>query len=309
MPRLYSSAPTCFVLLALLLLGCEEDVTAVIGTAYPFEVYGYLDPTADSQFVRVFPVEGTLERAVEDELDALVATTDLSTGHELTWRDSVITYEDGSRGYLFWAPFRPVGGRTYRLEVRRSDGAASRADVRVPEVPAVLPPEIGTSVQLPVDLGDPGLRVKLVEVEYDISFGWCQGDKERYTFSYARAVNDAAGTKRVGIDLSGDYRSIILGLMQKGHYQERYGLMARSLRMRVLTMDAAWHPAGGVFDPEVLIEPGVLTNVENGFGYVGGGYIWDVTLDVPEAALSAAGFTTDEPTAPIDHEGICSRTS
>ena len=36
--------------------------------------------------------------------------------------------------------------------------------------------------------------------------------------------------------------------------------------------NAEWDPPGGVFDADVLVQPGTLSNVENGFGFVGAGY-------------------------------------
>ena len=41
------------------------------------------------------------------------------------------------------------------------------------------------------------------------------------------------------------------------------------LGLRITLLDEAFVPPGGVFDPDVLSQPGTLSNVENGFGFVG----------------------------------------
>jgi hypothetical protein len=51
-----------------------------------------------------------------------------------------------------------------------------------------------------------------------------------------------------------------------------------------------WRPPGGVFDPEVLIEPGTFSNVDRGFGFVGGAYRTGATWTPEAAALARAGF-------------------
>ena len=41
------------------------------------------------------------------------------------------------------------------------------------------------------------------------------------------------------------------------------------LGLRITLLDEAFVPPGGAFDPDVLSQPGTLSNVENGFGFVG----------------------------------------
>ena len=45
------------------------------------------------------------------------------------------------------------------------------------------------------------------------------------------------------------------------------GLTHTGLQIRML--DSGWDPPGGIFDPEILAQPGALSNVENGYGYFG----------------------------------------
>src|SRR5690606_7524938 len=47
----------------------------------------------------------------------------------------------------------------------------------------------------------------------------------------------------------------------------QYPLLGAGVRITVL--DEAFVPPGGVFDPDILVQPGTLSNVQNGFGFVG----------------------------------------
>ena len=111
--------------------GCSEDVNPVAGTDHVFSFYGVLTPQADTQWVRVFPVEMRLEPAHAPSIDAVVTSTDQQTGARQTWRDTVLTVFDGGpdavNGYFFWAPLTPGYGNAYRIDVERSDGVAAHA--------------------------------------------------------------------------------------------------------------------------------------------------------------------------------------
>lgn len=50
------------------------------------------------------------------------------------------------------------------------------------------------------------------------------------------------------------------------------GLKLAKLTLRLIVANAEWDPPGGVFDADVLVQPGTLSNVGNGFGFVGAGY-------------------------------------
>ena len=60
---------------------------------------------------------------------------------------------------------------------------------------------------------------------------------------------------------------------------DTYSLTAMGIQIRIL--DKNWDPPGGVFDPEILAQPGAMSNVENGYGFFGsvGLYVeeWNAT--------------------------------
>ena len=70
----------------------------------------------------------------------------------------------------------------------------------------------------------------------------------------------------------------------------QYGLKLLDITLRMVVVNEAWDPPGGRFDPSVLAQPGVLQNVENGYGFVGAGYHLQKNWLPPDEALEAAGF-------------------
>ncbi len=51
-----------------------------------------------------------------------------------------------------------------------------------------------------------------------------------------------------------------------------------------------WDPPGGSFDPDVLAHPEMMTNVDNGYGFVAGGYDEERSLFPSTDALADTWF-------------------
>lgn len=292
---------------ALLTAGCAEDVTAVLGTDRAFSLYGVLSPQLDTQWVRVFPVEGRLTPAAGAALDARFTSTDLATGAVRVWNDSLFREADGHYAHAFWSPFRAGYGRAYRLDVVRSDGAAVRVETAVPPATDVVPqaPRLTPgSVVLPVRVEGGAPRLLKVEVGYTVDFrllGPGTRPDEHYVIDYnGRAVAEAGGWT-LPIDLSGDFKAVRDTLVRraKAPLDAGFGLMLLGVTVRFLVASDDWAPPGGRFDAEVLIQPGVMSNVQGGFGFVGAGYRQQLNWLPPAEAVRAAGFRPRDDASPF----------
>ena len=133
LPHMRHNILLAFCALVLLVsTGCEESVDAVLESEQPFTLYGFLNPRADTQAVRVFPIEPVLAPTRPEGLDAEVQSTNLVTGETVEWTNSVVHYADSTFGHVSYALFRPEYGHTYRFEIARSDGATTMVEVPVP---------------------------------------------------------------------------------------------------------------------------------------------------------------------------------
>lgn len=248
---------------AFMLPACDNSVDPFVEADRYFTLWGYLDTASDTQFVRVVPFRREIGEPDERELDVDVTALELGTGLRFAWRDSVVEYDDGSIGHVFHAPFRPVPGRTYRVRVRRSDGAETWAETLVPtsDRARIAPPDQFSPGSITQDVtwesvDDPPFRV---EVWYRFASVPPSLPFHHEVITYEDVGTPVDDGWRVSVRLSEDAAS-----MNVGSSAELLGI-----GMRLTMSDDEWRPPGGVFDRELLVQPGVLSNVEHGYGFVG----------------------------------------
>lgn len=297
---------TTSALVVLVLLGCEEDVTLVQGTDRAFTLYGILNPTADTQYVHVFPIEGTLESRPPQPLTAQFASIELETGERYEWSDSLITDQLGHGGHVVWAPIPMSYEKTYRLEIAAADGRGSHVEVAVPPMvrPILGTPGIESGVVLtPVKLEGDAPRLLKVEVTF---MGKVNEDPTppprprnptyEVTLSYDGRLEKTSGGWRIPVDLNEGFDAVHaeIGLYVPHGVIERFGIDLLLITLDLIVANADWSPPDGAVDPLALAHPAVMTNVQNGYGFVGAGYRarhqWRPTGEFREAA----GFVLPE---------------
>jgi hypothetical protein len=286
------------VLLLVNLSACEEDVTAVVGTDLPYSLYGVLSPQLDSQWVRVYPIEGRLTPAEPEPIDAVVTSTNLTTGEQIEWRDSIIVDFANQFAHVFWAPFEAEFGHTYRIEARRSDGRSTHVDATVPPVSEIMiePAQIRSDgVVLPVLISGDVPRVLRVEVDYAVVYrtiGAPNDVSDRVVIEYNTEPQEVEEGWRVPINLREDYEEVVATLVDRvdESIDSRVGIILLNMTIRLIVGNQAWSPPNDVFDAEILVQPGVMTNVESGFGFVGAGYRMSHLWIPPGEAAERAGF-------------------
>lgn len=277
------------------LAGCEESVAPILDTGRPFTMWGYLDPTSASQQIRVFSVDGVLDQVSASPLAARVLVKDLPAGSDWELRDSLVTFPDGSHGHVFVSTTPIRFDHEYGIEATRPDGLVSRAHVRTPP---------GTSPAIQTVTHSRGF------VRVDMSWGGAPqllGVHLIYYVNYERpsdpeplrmAVEIDSGTILgdsdsgwgIRIDPSFDFGTILeqefLSVGRPG-----FSIALDSIDVRPFVGSSNWAPPGGNFSAELLVQPGTFSNVENGFGFVGGGYEDSFVIQLPDEAARDAGFT------------------
>ncbi len=292
----------CVFAALLILSACEEDVVAVVGTDVPYSIYGVLSPQLDSQWVRIFPVEERLVPATPEPLDVRVVSTDRATGERYDWRDSVIVDFADQYAHVYYAPFQARFGHTYEIAALRSDGAQSTVEVTVPPEAEIVPqdPVINfASVSQPVLVrgGVPGLVQ--VEATYTIAYKLAnEPDIQSGTIviPYILRHEETSEGWVVPVALREDFLEVTATLAQQVDVglDLRVGIILLSVTLRFIAADAAWDPPGGLFDRDILVQPNVMRNVRNGFGFVGAGYRMEIQWLPPREAIEAAGFRSPE---------------
>ena len=272
------------LLVALLVLSsCDVVIESPDAIDAYFTLWGALDPASETQALRVVPIQPDLESVTSAPLNVTMTATDLVNGNQFSWRDSLVAFDDGTSGHVFLADFRPEYGRRYRIDVTRPDGARTTARVRIPQL---VEPFREETVFVPSDallrIVWPGApQLNRIEVTYILESSGCQtptvtipfeGDAEPFEFGWMTTIRFAEDARRVLDEVGNSPHAVLLV----------------TLSAEVASEDG--RPPGGIFDPEILIEPGTLSNVERGFGFVGGAYPTSLAWRPEEDAINRTAF-------------------
>ncbi|GMQ81640.1 MAG: hypothetical protein BMS9Abin05_1074 [Rhodothermia bacterium] len=235
-----------------------------------FTVFGFLNERERDHAIRVIPLSRLAERIdspsdPQASIDAVVTTTDLTTGTGVRWNHSLTRLTDGSFGHVYRASFIVRPGRTYRLEIARNDGKITSAETDVPNLSSTrveqLLPVIRPDSSVYQDLILPGINSPWdVEVAY-----WFPQSGGPIRIPYGRmgiATDDGGWMIRVDFTRDMETLSVI-------RQQAVENLTWDAMGVRLQVLDEEWDPPMDIFDPEVLSIPGTLSNVEKGYGFFG----------------------------------------
>ncbi len=281
-------APSALVLALCLLAACEDSVSPFIETDRYFTLYGFLDTDQPVQYVRVIPVRRRVDVPAPAPLGATVRTRDLDTGETQAWQDSVVTFSDGSWGNVYFSPFTPLFGHRYQIEVADAEGRTTRAETVVPAARRARVGPLYVSLSLRQDVLWPDVDYVPFRVQTWYRFARVQNRDQFIDV----AVNYPDADLGTG-SFEGWRVTALLGQdVQKVREQVEFNtppeLYAVGMKISVTSSD--WRPPGGVFDPEILVEPGTFTNVENGFGFFGAIAHLNAEWTLPDAAYRSLGY-------------------
>lgn len=249
----------------------------------------------DTQSVREYPVEAYPTLGNPDPFSANVYSTDLETGQRLRWNDTLLTEPSGQYSHIFWAPFRAEYGHIYNVEViRSSDGARTFADVRVPNPVTARIGDQSSARAVELIIEDPNIRALNAEVEYVLGNIFSTCDILRNTFSYKGQERLVENGWLVEVNLVENRFDLLfdcggITTIPRPYCPPGY-VPIHPIDLHLLIGDAAWNPPGGVLSPHIISQPGVMTNVENGFGFVGAGYRTVIRFYPADETLQKACF-------------------
>lgn len=281
------------LLTSLALTGCDEEIVAPPDLQAYYTLWGAFDPTADIQTVRVVPVTDTISTGSAEPLPVTVTSVELETGTEILWRDSVVTFQNGGIGHVFVADFMPRFGSNHVFRVVDDNGTETSALVSVPALlePIRQAPITGAGIKYSLLWVD-APRLNNVRATYILQDDECRPLQVELDLTVGSARPVEFGWQ-VLLDLPAEKEKIVNNLFVTTDYIGPLALGKIQLRAEVASED--WRPPGGVFDPEILIEPGTLSNVTNGFGFVGAAYDvlveWEPTPDeISRTTFRPLGF-------------------
>ncbi|WP_420456714.1 hypothetical protein [Rubrivirga sp.] len=269
--------------------GCSDVVDPTVGTDQVFSLYGYLDPAADHQAIRVVPIGATIGADTSRTINATVTSEELGTGQTVAWRDSVVTYRNGTVGHVFVADYTPTPRSRVALTVTAGDGRVASVEV---EVPPLVRSEIGE----PFNVG--GFATYPVTVR-DVPR--VIGGTLRLDVVGLPAAPDDTTTIEIPIrtfDIrqeGADWTVAVPFVQATQAYLQSINLFGSGLKLveaefAAFVANDEWAIPRGGLDEEAIAEPGTFSNVDGGFGFVGAGYEAPVRWVPSPGAQSRAGF-------------------
>ncbi len=278
------------------LAACSDAVDPTVGTPQAFSLYGYLDPTASHQAIRVAPILGSIGADTSRTLAARVTSTERGTGKTVAWHDSVVTYRDGSVGHVFVADYTPTPGERVEVRVEETDGERRVTTVEV-DVPFLARSEIGEPLAGVVDTTYPVTVRGVPRVIGGTLRLYVTGAPSAPTDTTRLVVPFEPGQLAIREE-AGQWVAMVPFLAATRDYLQTNGLYQRGLTLleaefAPFVTSASWDVPPGGLDEEAVVEPGTFSNVTGGFGFVGSGFEAPVRWLPSPGTQHRAGFAIE----------------
>jgi len=251
------------VIVALLQVACDETFVALAESERTFSVFGYLDPAADTQWVRVTPTRPVIFTSREP-LSATVELKALGSGKTIVLRDSVFAFpvfqQTGADSFYvhnFWTdePIEP--GEVYEFKASAPDGLPATATVAIPaEFPITVALNQVSQAASSVDQARVDGTAHIAFVRVDVYFhDGCGNGLQVQNFP---APRNGSGSHVVQV-------SKLNPLAREGCGDAR----VHRRMLRIIGSQEPW-PTGPQFDIGALGASAIPTNLTNGVGFLGG---------------------------------------
>jgi MFS family permease len=284
-------------------VSCEEEVTdPILGTDKDYTLFGTLTPERDTQWVRVFPVTEVLEPIDAEGLDVTFRSTDLTTGSERVWNDSIFREPDGRWAHVYWSDFQAEHDHRYRLVAEGPDAQTASAAVTVPGEATleVLEPDtvrnrpISTPrrwAEVPIRVNGSVPRLIKLRADYCLQYPNDQNQllSQIFTLNYNGKQEKVPGGWTFRIKLHEDLDTFLPIIPRSREFPR---VRIHGVRIRLHVVDEGWDPPNqnNDFNPNDIVQPGTMTNVEGGFGFIGAGFRLSTWLEVDNDVYEKAGF-------------------
>ncbi len=286
------------VLVAVLavLSGCDETFLDPFDNDERFfTVYGFLDPMQLRQTIRVIPVTRfpeDIQGPAEDQafIDARVYTRDLTDSTSTLWQHELKQQDDGSFIHLYHADFLVKPGHTYRLDIIRNDETTTSATTIVPrptsdKIVLASGPVVQSDSSVVQEIALPDIPAL-----WDLSAIYLvEGPsyRDRVFVPYPTPSGpDEDGLWKYRLNVTADQDSIIARAerFMRNQAVDTLPVTLTAMGVQFRIIDTEWHPLLTESDIIRLSQPGVASNVVNGYGMFGSMGLhreeWEVSTQV-----------------------------
>lgn len=239
-----------------------------------FTIYGYLDASADTQWVRIAPVRGEFDMMSEIP-EMTVQLEDLETGQLESMNQKLVQFGQGFNAINVWSLMDILPQKRYRLTAVTAQGNVSQVSVTIPD-PFPVPKLLTISVPgLPTEYL---LYVSDIDQIADVQSRWHYRvstpfwEEERYhVFSLREGVKEndnAFGDYFVELDPESEKENIMADALVLSIPGGQIEFLENQIY--VASAGPEWDPNIGGIDDLVYFLPDGFSNIEDGLGYMVG---------------------------------------
>jgi hypothetical protein len=262
----------CLLFCWLFLISCEAEFDPFENTQSELSAFGYLEAKADTQWVRVIPGRKTLARPSSYEgHDVRLSMSNGSVVAE--FQDTILTASDGYPSLSFYSTQNVDPKSTWNFTLSAPGYNDVSGQVTVPDM--LEPSQMLTDAPYLYDEGD-YRQVYYFDKVSEFFYAEFYYTLRRTLFEDYRTIYYPLSTDREIVVTDRGLFVTIFHSKDRNKILEHNGMDPLGpyyldvAGVRVIFADANWVPQGGVFDPEVLIRPGIFSNLSNGLGFIGG---------------------------------------
>jgi hypothetical protein len=259
------------LLLVLPMWSCDSGFDPILDDHNQnYSIYGTLDLHADTQWVRVMPISQQLIPTDTTNATSVYLTNE-STGERIAMNDSLFRFSNNAHVWNYWTTYSLDPHTQYTLEAVHKSGQTASVQV---EMPAPFPPPV-------VDFDDNRLS----------GFIW-GSSQDSIVVAQARFTVRIPSSAGLGPPVNLEI-SILDRVIQNSQGEFRFLLDAQTLmadeldvsgsvvwvdRSLIMVSGSKDWPQYNLLSEEELSIPGLVSNVENGVGYLAAGAVREVPL-------------------------------
>lgn len=232
---------------------------------YNFSMYGTLDLHADTQWVRVMPIQQSLLQERPESNEVTVTLIQESTGEEIEMHDSLFQFATDAFAWNYWDINADINeGERYTVKAKGENGMGSSATLTIPSNLDIPDVEYSENTEEATVEGVARDSLVVLEARYlaqALVFPGCAPEREIVISHLSQTDIDPDGSYYLEFD---NYRIIASRLgVTAGNY------IINRRQLVVITASDGWPDIGDLTDENVVL-PEVGTNVENGTGQIAG---------------------------------------
>lgn len=280
-------------------ISCEDSIPAIDISEQDinFSLYGYFLTGTETTYVRVIPYRETLARPAPALMNAEVVSEDLQLGLKVQWNDSLVRNRDGSFSNVFWSSDLQVRqDRRYSFTVNRFDGKQTHAIVHVPPKPHSFrldEPYKDGGYKQNIEWKTKATTTFIANVVYFVQTRNPGSPVIEISFPYLDFLERNAGTWSTELDLHGQSMSVKNQLREIISFGPGTKIILYQIQLYLVVPHSSWNPPGG-YNPYALSQPGAFSNVENGYGFIGGAADTTFTWQLPGDVLEDLNFVSPQ---------------